>query len=67
MSQKAETFRIFSDHSQMPHLESGCADPEIVFCEPSTKPMPVNYRVESDYYYEGEYAKHDLKSRSAVY
>lgn len=36
----------------MPHLESACADPEVVFCE------PTNYRVEGDdYYYQGEYAK----------
>jgi 5'-nucleotidase len=44
----------------LPHLEPGCADPEVVFCEPSTKPLPVNYRVEGDdYYYAGEYEKRD--------
>ena len=44
----------------LPHLEPGSADPEVVFCEPSTKPLPVNYRVEGDdYYYVGEYAKRD--------
>ena len=44
----------------LPHLEPGAVDPEIVFCEPSTKPLPVNYRVEGDdYYYMGEYAKRD--------
>jgi len=44
----------------LPHLEPGAAAPEIVFCEPSTKPLPVNYRVEGDdYYYVGEYAKRD--------
>ncbi len=44
----------------LPHLEPGAADPEVVFCEPSTKPLSVNYRVEgNDYYYIGEYAKRD--------
>ena len=44
----------------LPHLEPGFPDPEMVFCEPSTEPLPINYRVEGDvYYYEGEYAKRD--------
>jgi 5'-nucleotidase len=44
----------------LPHLEPGSADPEVVFCEPCTKPLPVNYRVEGDeYYYVGEYGKRD--------
>lgn len=44
----------------LPHLEPGTPDPEIVFCEPSTQPLPVKYRVEGDdYYYVGEYAKRD--------
>ncbi len=44
----------------LPHLEPGSPDPEVVFCEPSTQPLPVGYRVEGDlYYYEGEYAKRD--------
>jgi len=42
----------------LPHLEEGKPDPEIIFCEPSNQPLPVNYRVEGDlYYYHGEYAK----------
>ncbi len=42
----------------LPHLEPGDPDPEVVFCEPSTQPLPVNYRVEGeDFYYVGEYAK----------
>jgi len=42
----------------LPHLEPGAADPEVVFCEPSTKPLPVNYRVDGDeYYYAGVYAQ----------
>jgi 5'-nucleotidase len=44
----------------LPHLEPGAPDPEVVFCEPSTQPLPVNYRVEGeDFYYVGEYAKRD--------
>ena len=42
----------------LPHLLPGEPDPEVVFCQPSTQPLPVNYRVEGDeYYYQGEYAK----------
>ncbi|MGQ4648785.1 5'/3'-nucleotidase SurE [Lyngbya aestuarii] len=44
----------------LPHLEAGSPDPEIVFCEASTQPLQVKYRVEgNEYYYEGEYAKRD--------
>ncbi|MEA5535859.1 5'/3'-nucleotidase SurE [Crocosphaera sp. XPORK-15E] len=42
----------------LPHLEIGSPEPEIVFCEGSIHPLPVDYRVERDYfYYYGEYAK----------
>ena len=41
----------------LPHLAPGEADPEIVFCEPCTRPLPVAYRVEGeDYHYEGVYS-----------
>ena len=44
----------------LPHLEPGDPDPEVVFCQPSTQPLPVNYRVEgNDYYYVGKYAQRD--------
>jgi 5'-nucleotidase len=44
----------------LPHLEPGAADPEVVFCELSTQPLPVNYRVEGDnYYYVGQYSQRD--------
>ncbi len=44
----------------LPHLLPGDPDPDMVFCQPSTEPLPVNYRVEGDeYYYHGEYAKRD--------
>jgi len=44
----------------LPHLEPGEPDPQVVFCEPSKQPLPVNYRVEGeDFFYVGEYAKRD--------
>ena len=42
----------------LPHLEPGSPDPDVVFCQPCTQPLPVDYRVEGDnYYYVGEYGK----------
>ena len=42
----------------LPHLEPGSQEPEIIFCEPSIDPLPINYKLEGDLYvYEGEYAK----------
>ena len=42
----------------LPHLEPGDPDPEVVFCKLSTQPLPVNYRIEGEqFYYVGEYAK----------
>lgn len=44
----------------LPHLEPGDPDPEMVFCQPSTQPLPVNYRIEGEnLHYVGEYAKRD--------
>lgn len=44
----------------LPHLEPGDPDPEVVFCQPSTQPLPVDYRIEGEnFYYVGEYAKRD--------
>ena len=44
----------------LPHLEPGDPDPEVVFCEPSTQSLPVNYRMEGEYFhYVGEYALRD--------
>lgn len=44
----------------LPHLEPGDPDPDIVFCDLSTQPLPVNYRIEGEnFYYVGEYAKRD--------
>ncbi len=44
----------------LPHLEPGAAEPDVVLCEPSTQPLPVQYRIEEDqYYYIGEYGKRE--------
>lgn len=44
----------------LPHLEQDQPEPKIVFCEPSTDPLPVDFRLEQgSYYYHGEYAKRD--------
>ncbi|PPS39127.1 5'/3'-nucleotidase SurE [Chroococcidiopsis sp. TS-821] len=44
----------------LPHLEPGDPDPEVVFCEPCTQPLPLKYRVEGDHlFYAGEYALRD--------
>ena len=51
----------------LPHLLPGEPDPEIVFCEACTQPLPVNYRIEGDeYYYHGEYAKRQRTPGSDV-
>jgi 5'-nucleotidase len=51
----------------LPHLLPGDADPEMVFCPPCTKPLPVNYRIEGDnFYYVGEYGKRDRTPGSDV-
>ncbi len=42
----------------LPHLAQNSPEPDIVFCEPSIHPLPVDYRSEGElYYYQGEYAK----------
>ena len=51
----------------LPHLEPGDPYPEVVFCQPSTQPLPVNYRVEGDdYYYVGKYAQRARTSGTDV-
>lgn len=51
----------------LPHLQPGEPEPEIVFCQPCTKPLPVNYRVDGDdFYYVGEYGKRDRTPGSDV-
>jgi 5'-nucleotidase len=44
----------------LPHLQPGQPEPAIVFCQPSTQPLPLDYRVEGGWYhYQGEYARRD--------
>lgn len=42
----------------LPHLEPGSPEPEMVFCSLCSQPLPVQYRVEGEHlYYTGEYSK----------
>jgi 5'-nucleotidase len=51
----------------LPHLEPNKPDPEIIFCSPCTRPLPVDFRIEGDdFYYAGEYAKRDRSPNSDV-
>ena len=45
----------------LPHLEADAPEPEIVLCQPSIDPLPVEFRrAEGDlYHYQGEYALRD--------
>jgi 5'-nucleotidase len=51
----------------LPHLPPEAAEPEVVFCRPCNKPLPVNYRTEGDkFYYVGEYASREKTPGSDV-
>ena len=51
----------------LPHLESETQEPEIVFCEGGTQPLPVDYYFDGDrYYYRGEYSKRQQGKGSDV-
>lgn len=51
----------------LPHLLPGEPDPEVVFCQPCTKPLPINYRIEGDnFYYDGKYSQRDRTPGSDV-
>ncbi|MBE9049255.1 5'/3'-nucleotidase SurE [Nostocales cyanobacterium LEGE 11386] len=51
----------------LPHLQPGEPDPEVVFCQPCNKPLPINYRIDGDdFYYVGEYSKRDRTPGSDV-
>lgn len=44
----------------LPYLEPGQPEPEIIFCEASTDPLPVKYRLEGEeFYYIGKYGERD--------
>ena len=51
----------------LPHLSPGSPQPEVIFCESCTKPLPINYRMEeNNLYYNGEYAKREKTPNSDV-
>jgi len=51
----------------LPHLEPNADDPEIVFCEGGTQPLPVEYYFDGEqYHYRGEYGKRQRKIGSDV-
>ncbi len=51
----------------LPHLQPDAPAPQVVFCQPCTKPLPVKYRFEGDnFYYAGEYNKRDRIAGSDV-
>ena len=51
----------------LPHLDPGSPDPEIVFCPLSYHPLPNHYRVEGEFFhYSGEYGSRDRTPGSDV-
>jgi len=51
----------------LPHLDPGSPDPDLVFCPPSTEPLPVLYRREGNSFtYAGVYAERDRAPGSDV-
>jgi 5'-nucleotidase len=51
----------------LPHLTPDTPQPEIVFCQPSIDPLPIDYRIEGNsFYYQGEYAKRDRSANTDV-
>ena len=50
-----------------PHLEPGFSTPEIVFCQLSCDPLPLNYQIEGDrYFYQGKYPDRDRSVNTDV-
>jgi 5'-nucleotidase len=42
----------------LPHLEPGAKEPEIVLCRPCTQPLPVAYQLDGEVFiYKGDYSK----------
>jgi 5'-nucleotidase len=51
----------------LPHLLPDAPEPEIIFCQPCTKPLPINFRIEgNNFYYVGDYSKRDRTPGSDV-
>ncbi|MGG6238614.1 5'/3'-nucleotidase SurE [Nodosilinea sp. AN01ver1] len=53
----------------LPHLQPGDPDPEIIFCTTCTQPLPTEFRVDQgQFYYVGDYSqrRHDPDSDVAI-
>ena len=51
----------------LPHLEPNSDEPEIIFCEGGTLPLPVEYYFDGEHYhYQGEYGKRQRQLGSDV-
>ncbi|WP_410510576.1 5'/3'-nucleotidase SurE [Nodosilinea sp. E11] len=53
----------------LPHLQPGDRDPELVFCATCTQPLPTDFKVDQgQFYYTGDYSRrrHDPDSDVAV-
>ena len=51
----------------LPYLLPTEPEPEIIFCQPCTKPLPVDYRIEGDqFYYVGNYSQRSRTDGSDV-
>lgn len=51
----------------LPHLLPEQPEPQVVFCQPCTKPLPIDYRLEGEsFYYAGNYQKRDRTPGSDV-
>ncbi|MEL6438784.1 MAG: 5'/3'-nucleotidase SurE [Cyanobacteria bacterium J06621_8] len=51
----------------LPHLEPEQPEPQIILCQPSIDPLPVNYKVDGElYYYQGGYETRDRQPGSDV-
>ena len=51
----------------LPHIFTGEKNPELIFCEPSTDPLPVSFTQKGDtFYYTGEYPKRKRKANTDV-
>jgi len=51
----------------LPHLEPGSNDPEIIFCEGGKQPLPVVYHFDGErYHYQGEYGQRQRQKGSDV-
>lgn len=51
----------------LPHIQPGMTEPDLVFCPLCTQPLPVDYRIENDhFYYAGDYGKRSRDPGSDV-